>query len=167
MICEVCDLLFYDNDYDDEVKEYFENNVDCSKDVEIVMMLFLGEYVEYFDDDFEEKMEGFRNSLGVMGIEDDYYLILRLKRKLKYVKFFYKYVCFVVFDWIDFIVFVVFIVDLILCFLICLSIVMYYKLFFNIIDLIVFVCGIVGFVLEKILIIFIYGMGDLDILIYF
>lgn len=56
MICEVCDLLFYDNDYDDEVKEYFENNVDCSKDVDIVMMLFLGEYVGYFDVDFDEKM---------------------------------------------------------------------------------------------------------------
>lgn len=44
---------------------------------------------------------------------------------------------------------------------------MYYKLLLNIFDLIVFICGIVGFVLEKNLINFIYEIGDLDILIYF
>eukprot|EP00105_Crassostrea_gigas_P004222 XP_011417367.1 PREDICTED: potassium voltage-gated channel protein Shab [Crassostrea gigas] len=166
-ICEARDLLFYDNDYDDEVKEYFENNVDCSKDAEIAMMSFLGDYAEYSDEDFEEKMEGFRNSSGVTGIEDDYYSTLRLKRKLKHVKLPYKHARLAVFDWIDLTVLAVFTVDLILRLSTCPSIVMYYKSLLNIIDSIVLVCGIVGFVLEKILINFTYGTGDLDILIYF
>ncbi|XP_011417368.2 potassium voltage-gated channel protein egl-36-like [Magallana gigas] len=163
-ICEARDLLFNDNDYDDEVKEYFENNVDCSKDAEIAMMSFLGEYAGYSDADFDEKM-GKINRTNPHEVR--YFAALKLKKKLKQVKIPDKLTRLQVFDRIDLIVHAVFTVDLILRLLACPSIIMYYKSLLNISDSIVLICGIVGFVLEKNLINFTYETGDLDILIYF
>lgn len=172
-ICEARDLMFYGNHYDDDIEEYFTNQVDCNEDAEEARRKFLAEYADYSDSKFSEKIEHMKRHRNVsfattpdFDDDDDDLEAIWFKWKLKKINLPQKTTRLKEFDVIDVIVLVVFSVDLVLRLLTCPSVVAYYKSLLNVVDTLVLVSGIIGYVLEKTMLNFTYETGDLDILVY-
>ncbi|XP_062608133.1 potassium voltage-gated channel subfamily B member 2-like [Saccostrea cucullata] len=165
-ICEARDLLIYDHYVPDDVEDFLYNNVDCSEDADVALKSILGDYAYYTDEKFNETIEQWESQWNISSDYEDELDNLMFKWKLKKMKIPNKTARLREFDRIDKIVLAVFTADLFLRLASCPSICSYYLSALNVIDTIVLICGILGYVLEKSLIDFTYDRGDVDILVY-